>query len=59
MRESIVLPKAKIVAGYSPIMPSFQGQLTEEQINDLIAYLRVLGQSEPPAAPGQNAGGKP
>jgi cytochrome c oxidase subunit II len=59
MRESIVLPKAKIVAGYNPIMPSFQGQLTEEQINDLIAYLRVLGQSEPPAAPGQNAGGKP
>jgi cytochrome c oxidase subunit II len=59
MRESIVLPKAKIVAGYSPIMPSFQGQLSEEQINDVLAYLRVLGQSQPSAAPGQNAGGKP
>ena len=31
MRESILLPKAKIVLGYTPIMPSFQGQLTEEQ----------------------------
>lgn len=56
VRESIVLPKAKIVMGYSPIMPSFQGQLTDEQINDLLAYLRVLGQSQAPAPKG---GGKP
>lgn len=56
MRESIVLPKAKIVLGYTPIMPSFQGQLTDEQINDLLAYLRVLGQSQAPAPKG---GGKP
>ena len=59
MRESVLLPKAKVVFGYTPIMPSFQGQLTEEQLNDLMAYLRVLGQSQPPAKPGQNAGGKP
>src|SRR5713226_1798379 len=43
MRESLLLPKAKIVLGYGPIMPSFQGQLTEEQLNNVIAYLRVLG----------------
>ena len=43
MRESILLPKAKVVQGYTPIMPSFQGQITEEQINNLIAYLRALG----------------
>ncbi|MBZ5660521.1 MAG: cytochrome c oxidase subunit II [Acidobacteriia bacterium] len=48
MRESLLAPRAKIVAGYIPIMPSFQGQLTEEQIGNLIAYLRVLGKLQPP-----------
>jgi len=43
VRESILSPNAKIVLGYKPIMPSFQGQLTEEQISDLIAYIRSLG----------------
>jgi cytochrome c oxidase subunit 2 len=47
MRESILLPKAKIVQGYSPIMPSFQGQMTEEQLNNVLAYLRALGKSSP------------
>src|ERR1017187_5724662 len=42
-RESILAPRAKIVKGYIPIMPSFQGQLTEEQIGNLIAYIRLLG----------------
>ncbi len=46
IRESILLPKAKIVLGYKPIMPSFQGQLTEEQINSLIAYIRLLGKEQ-------------
>jgi cytochrome c oxidase subunit II len=44
VRESILLPRAKIVQGYAPIMPSFQGQLTDDQINSLIAYIRSLGQ---------------
>ena len=47
MRESILLPKAKVVLGYNPIMPTFQGQLTEEQINNVIAYLRALGKAQP------------
>ena len=47
IRESILAPRAKIVLGYVPIMPTFQGQLTEEQIANLIAYIHVLGQSEP------------
>jgi cytochrome c oxidase subunit 2 len=46
-RESILAPRAKIVAGFMPIMPSFQGQLTEEQIGNLIAYIRLLGKSQP------------
>lgn len=47
MRESILLPKAKIVLGYNPIMPSFQGQMTDEQLNGVIAYLRALGKVQP------------
>jgi cytochrome c oxidase subunit 2 len=46
IRESIVSPSAKIVAGYQPLMPSFQGQLTEEQILSLTAYIKSL-QSQP------------
>jgi len=44
VRESIVNPQAKIVAGYQPIMPTFQGLVTEEQLLQLIAYVRSLSQ---------------
>jgi cytochrome c oxidase subunit 2 len=42
VRESILDPKAKIVRGFEPVMPSFRGQLTEEQILALIAYVKSL-----------------
>ncbi|MGZ3785848.1 MAG: cytochrome c oxidase subunit II [Bdellovibrio sp.] len=45
IRESILLPNAKIVKGFSALMPTFQGQLTEEQILSLIAYIQSLGPS--------------
>jgi cytochrome c oxidase subunit 2 len=51
IRESILLPNAKIVAGYQPVMPTFQGQLTEEQILSLAAYIKSL-QSQPVPATG-------
>ena len=51
IRESILQPSAKIVAGYQPLMPSFQGQLTEEQILALTAYIKSL-QSQPVPAKG-------
>jgi cytochrome c oxidase subunit II len=51
LRESILNPQAKIVAGYAPLMPSFQGQLTEEQIIDLTSYIKSL-QSQPVPAKG-------
>ncbi len=49
IRESILQPSAKIVAGYpSPsIMPTFQGQVSEEQILQLIAYVKSLGSPQP------------
>ena len=43
LRESILQPNAKVVAGYPPIMPTFQGQISEEGLLQLIAYLRSLG----------------
>jgi cytochrome c oxidase subunit 2 len=42
LRESIVQPSAKIVVGYQPIMPTFQGLVTEEQLVQLIAYIQSL-----------------
>ncbi|OLB96963.1 MAG: hypothetical protein AUI02_01690 [Acidobacteria bacterium 13_2_20CM_2_57_12] len=51
IRESILQPNAKIVAGYPPLMPTFQGQLTEEQIFALTAYIKSL-QSQPVPAKG-------
>ena len=47
IRESILQPNAKLVAGFQPIMPTFQGQLSEEQILQLIAYIRSLGEPTP------------
>jgi len=47
VRESILNPSAKIVSGFKPIMPVFQGLVSEEQLNALIAYIKSLNQ--PPA----------
>ena len=50
IRESILQPQAKITAGYLPVMPTFQGQLTEEQILALTAYIKSLQAQPVPAA---------
>ena len=42
IRESILNPSAKIMAGYKPIMPTFKGQISEEGIIQLIAYIKSL-----------------
>ena len=56
LRESIVNPQAKIVAGYQPIMPTFQGLVTEEQLLQLIAYVKSLTkQGAAPATTGSAA----
>jgi cytochrome c oxidase subunit 2 len=51
IRESIVAPSAKVVAGYQPIMPTFQGLVTEEQLLQLVAYVRTLKGTEVPPVP--------
>lgn len=42
IRESIEYSTAKIVQGYRPIMQSFRGQVTEDQLSQLVAYIRSL-----------------
>lgn len=42
MRESILQPANKVVKGYPPSMPSYQGQLKEVQIDALIAFMKTL-----------------
>lgn len=46
LRESIVQPASKVVAGFRPIMPSFAGQLGEEGLMNVIAYLKSLAKQE-------------
>ncbi len=63
LRESIMNPQAKIVAGYQPLMPTFQGLVNEEGLLQLSAYIKSLpagastgaGQAAPAAAPGAPA----
>jgi cytochrome c oxidase subunit 2 len=49
LRESILQPTAKVVAGFQPVMPTFQGQLDEEQVLQLIQYIKSL---QPPGETG-------
>lgn len=42
IRESITVPAAKVVAGFNPVMPSYQGRLDDKQINALIEYIKSL-----------------
>ena len=44
IRESILSPGAKVVRGFKPIMPVFQGLISEEQLNALVAYIKSLNQ---------------
>lgn len=53
LRESILNPGEKIAAGFQPLMPTFQGQVNEEQLVQLIAYIKTL---TPPTGGGAPAG---
>ena len=47
IRESVVSPGAKVVNGFKPIMPTFQGLVSEDQLNALLAYIKSLSQPQP------------
>jgi len=45
VRESILRPQAKVVDGYQPLMPTFQGLVSEENVMALVEYVKSLRQS--------------
>ena len=47
IRESILNPQAKLVEGFGPIMPTFQGQVSEDQLVQLLAFIKSLQISNP------------
>lgn len=53
IRDSILDPHVQIVAGYSPIMPTFQGQIDEQELFQLVEYITALGQGTPLTQPSQ------
>ena len=57
VRESILMPSAKVTAGFQPIMPTFQGLVSEEGLLQLIEYVKSLRTDSPVEAVRPNTGG--
>lgn len=57
LRDSILRPQKHVVAGYDPVMPSFEGQISEDEILQIIAYLKSLGRGDQEQAAGEPASG--
>jgi cytochrome c oxidase subunit 2 len=47
LRESILNPQAKIVTGFGPILPSCEGQISVEQLLQVVAYVKSLSTTKP------------
>jgi cytochrome c oxidase subunit 2 len=47
LRECILDPGAKRVKGFQPLMPTFQGLVSEEQVNALVAYIKSISTAKP------------
>jgi len=46
IRQAILVPNSVHLPNYQPIMPTYQGQIDEEQMLQLIAYVKSLGSEE-------------
>lgn len=55
IRDSILLPAKQIAAGYENIMPSYTGHLSEEEVMQLISYIKSLGDQTPDRAEASTA----
>ena len=42
IHDSVMLPRKEVAAGYEPIMPSFAGQISEEDLLDIVEYVKSL-----------------
>lgn len=60
IRESILDAQAKVVAGYDKVMPDFKGQISEEQVSQLIAFIKSIGPAgnEQPSSSGSVPSGE-
>jgi cytochrome c oxidase subunit 2 len=47
LRDSILLPRSQVVAGYEPVMPSFAGRVGEDELIRLVAYIKSLADQGP------------
>ena len=43
VRDSILDPKKQVAAGYAPVMPTFAGQIREDDLAKLVAYIESIG----------------
>lgn len=70
LRDSILNPSAHVTSGYAPIMPTYQGQISEEGLIDLVEYIKSLSSNYrvqqtmtttqlQPAQPGKTASQEP
>jgi cytochrome c oxidase subunit 2 len=50
LRDCILIPNTQIVAGFDPVMPSFQGRLSEDDLFAIITYIKSIGSSPPEAS---------
>lgn len=57
LRRSLVDPRADVAAGWEPVMPTYDGQISEEQILQIASYLRSLAPEAEPASDGGAGGG--
>lgn len=42
VRESILAPQAKVVTGFQPVMPTFSGQISDQEIDEIVSYIKSL-----------------
>jgi cytochrome c oxidase subunit 2 len=49
IRDSILQPKSQIVASFAPVMPSFAGQISEDDLLKIMAYIKSLADDQPRA----------
>ena len=46
LRDAILNPSQHVTSGYTPIMPTYQGQISEDGLIDLVEYLKNLNSND-------------
>ncbi len=59
IRESILVPGAKIVKGFPNVMPTFKGIIKDDEITAVIAYLKTLSTTGPDTGEGRREDSRP